>query len=158
MLTVGSDGNLTWFTPIDTYTKTQIDEKLAAAGHLNRIIVQDIEEIENNYLNSDDYYKYIFMVPRGLEEDDDKYDEYIIIETVDSEGVSIRYIEKVGSWVVDLTEYAKKADLENYVIDPKDGSRLITSEESDKLKTLPSDAEKNVINGISTDFTIDENR
>lgn len=158
MLTVGSDGNLTWSTPIDTYTKTQIDEKLVATGHLNRIIVQDIEEIENNYLNSDDYYKYIFMVPRGLEEDDDKYDEYIIIETVDSEGVFIKYIEKVGSWAVDLTEYATKTDLENYVIDPKDGSRLITSEESDKLKTLPSDAEKNVINGVSIDFTIDENR
>lgn len=151
MLTVGPDGNLIWSTPIDTYTKTQIDEKLAAAGHLNRIVVESLDDI-NEYLDKDDYDKYIFMVPTGLEVDSDKYDEYIILE-IDGQ----KFIEQVGSWEVNLEDYAKKTDLENYVL--KDGdSRLITSAEAIKLGNLPSDAEKNIINSVSTDFTVDENR
>lgn len=151
MLIVGSDGNLTWSTPIDTYTKTQIDEKLAAAGHLNRIVVESLDDI-GEYLDKDDYDKYIFMVPTGLEVDSDKYNEYIILE-IDGQ----KFIEQVGSWEVNLEDYAKKVDLESYVL--KDGdSRLITSVEIIKLENLPSDAEKNIINSVSTDFTIDENR
>lgn len=151
ILIVGSDGNLTWSTPIDTYTKTQIDEKLAAAGHLNRIVVESLDDIDE-YLNKDDYDKYIFMVPTGLEVDSDKYNEYIILE-IDGQ----KFIEQVGSWEVNLEDYAKKVDLEGYVL--KDGdSRLITSAEIIKLENLPSDAEKNIINSVSTDFTIDENR
>lgn len=151
MLTVGSDGNLIWSTPIDTYTKTQIDEKLAAAGHLNRIVIESLDDI-NEYLDKDDYDKYIFMVPTGLEIDSDKYDEYIILE-IDGQ----KFIEQVGSWEVNLEDYAKKTDLESYVLKDKD-SRLITSAEVIKLGNLPSDAEKNIINSVSTDFTIDENR
>ncbi len=151
ILTIGSDGNFTWSTPIDTYTKTQIDEKLAAAGHLNRIIIESLDDI-NEYLDKDDYDKYIFMVPTGLEIDSDKYDEYIILE-IDGQ----KFIEQVGSWEVNLEDYAKKTDLESYVLKDKD-SRLITSAEAIKLGNLPSDAEKNIINSVSTDFTVDENR
>lgn len=151
ILTVGSDGSLAWSTPIDTYTKTQIDEKLAAAGHLNRIVVESLGDI-NEYLDKDDYDKYIFMVPTGLEVDSDKYDEYIILE-IDGQ----KFIEQVGSWEVNLEDYAKKTDLESYVLKDKD-SRLITSAEVIKLENLSSDAERNIINSVSTDFTIDENR
>lgn len=151
MLIVGSNGNLTWSTPIDTYTKTQIDEKIAAAGHLNRIVVESLDDIDE-YLDKDDYDKYIFMVPTGLEVDSDKYNEYIILE-IDGQ----KFIEQVGSWEVDLKDYAKKTDLAGYVL--KDGdSRLITSAEAIKLENLPSDAERNIINSVSTDFTVDENR
>lgn len=152
ILTVGVDGNLTWVTPIDTYTKAQIDEKLAAVGHLNRVIVETLEDIDE-YLNKDDYNQYIFMVPTGLETDSDKYNEYIILETSDG----YRFAEKVGSWEVNLDDYAKKTDLSNYV-EKTEGSRLITSDEVSKLEALSLEAEKNIINGISTDFTIDENR
>jgi hypothetical protein len=92
------------------------------------------------------------MVPTGLEIDSDKYDEYIILE-IDGQ----KFIEQVGSWEVNLEDYAKKTDLESYVLKDKD-SRLITSAEVIKLGNLPSDAEKNIINSVSTDFTIDENR
>ena len=151
MLTVDSDGNLTWSTPIDTYTKTQIDEKLAGVGHLNRIVVSSLDDI-SEYLDEENYDKYIFMVPTGLETDSDKYDEYIILE-VDGQ----KFIERVGSWEVNLEDYAKKTDLESYVLKDKD-SRLITSTEIIKLENLPSDAEKNIVNSVSIDFTIDENR
>jgi len=57
------------------------------------------------------------MIPTGFEGEDNKYDEYIIIETkvVDDEGIEtiIKTIERVGTWEVDLSEYAKKAEIED---------------------------------------------
>lgn len=151
ILTVGSDGVLTWTTPTDTYTKIQIDEKLAAAGHLSRIIVSSLDDV-SEYLDEENYDKYIFMVPTGLETDSDKYDEYIILEV---NGQKI--IEQVGSWEVSLDGYATKADLESYVKTDGD-SRLITPAEGDKLEGIAAGAEKNIINSVSTDFVVDENR
>lgn len=151
VLTVGADGVLTWTAPIDTYTKIQIDEKLAAAGHLSRIIVSSLDDI-SEYLDEENYDKYIFMVPTGLETDSDKYDEYIILE-IDGQKI----IEQVGSWEVSLDDYATKADLESYVKADGD-SRLITPAEGDKLEGIATGAEKNIINSVSTDFTVDENR
>lgn len=151
VLTVGADGVLTWTTPTDTYTKIQIDEKLAAAGHLSRIIVSSLDDV-SEYLNEENYDKYIFMVPTGLETDSDKYDEYIILE-IDGQKI----IEQVGSWEVSLDDYATKADLESYVKADGD-SRLITPAEGDKLEGIATGAEKNIINSVSTDFTVDENR
>lgn len=150
ILTIGNNGELTWTTPVDTYTKEEIDQKLAAAAHLNRVIVERVEDI-NEYLEKDDFNQYIFMVPNGLENNDDKYDEYIILETKDADGVSVKYVERVGSWEVNLDAYAKKADLNNYV-EKVDGSRLITEEEVAQF----AKGEENVIKGVSNDFTIDE--
>jgi hypothetical protein len=152
VLTVGTDGVLTWTTPTDTYTKIQIDEKLAAAGHLSRIIVSSLDDI-GEYLDKDNYDKYIFMMPTGLEVDSDKYDEYIILE-VNGQKV----IERVGSWEVSLDDYVTKVDLEKNYVKADGDSRLITSAEVDKLEGIATEAEKNIINSVSTDFTVDENR
>jgi hypothetical protein len=55
------------------------------------------------------------MVPNGPQDYDDKYDEYIVIEGFDSDNVPFgEHIEKVGSWEVDLNDYAKKSDLTTY--------------------------------------------
>ena len=152
VLTVGVDGVLTWTTPTDTYTKIQIDEKLAAASHLSRIIVSSLDDI-GEYLDKDNYDKYIFMMPTGLEVDSDKYDEYIILE-VNGQKV----IERVGSWEVSLDDYVTKVDLEKNYVKADGDSRLITSAEVDKLEGIAAEAEKNIINSVSTDFTVDENR
>ena len=96
----------------NTYTKLEIEEKIAAAPHLKRKVVAQIEDID---LNATDADEYIYMIPSGLEEDDNKYYEYIIIETkvVDDEGVEtiVKAVEKVGSWEVDLSDYAKVSDV-----------------------------------------------
>jgi hypothetical protein len=42
------------------------------------------------------------MVPTGLQEDDDKYDEYMVFEGV---------LERVGSWEINLSAYATKEEL-----------------------------------------------
>lgn len=110
----------------EVYTKSEADSAVAEAiakaisnaNHLKRVIVGSKEEIPANK----DALSYIYMVPTGLLADDDKYDEYIVIETkiVDEESdeETLIYIrEKVGSWEVDLSQYAKKADVEKNLAD-----------------------------------------
>lgn len=87
----------------DVYTKEQADEAIATAvagaDHLRRIIVDSIDNID---VNAEDAHLYIYMVPTGLQYEDDKYDEYVVIDGV---------IEKVGSWEVDLSDYATKDEV-----------------------------------------------
>jgi hypothetical protein len=70
------------------------------------------------------------MVPSGLEAEDNKYYEYIIIVTdiVDSEGILIsqdKKVEKVGSWEVDLKDYATKQHVEDYYVRLVPGKSLV---------------------------------
>ena len=70
------------------------------------------------------------MVPTGLPEGDNKYYEWILIDGI---------FEPVGSWEVDLSEYAKTSDVEtalNKKVDKVEGSRLITNEEIEKLSGI----------------------
>lgn len=141
MLIIGPEGKLAWATPVDTYTKTEIDSKIAAAGHLKRKIVEKKDDIKVDAADAD---VYIYMVPTGLAEDDDKYDEYIVVEGV---------IEKVGSWEINLNDYAKKTELAAYVLNSD--SRLMTDEEKTKLANLNINAEENYVKDVSADFNVD---
>lgn len=103
----------------DVYTKEEAENKIAAAianaPHLKRVVVNAVADIE---VEADDALEFIYMVPTGLQEDDDKYDEYMVIEflgTDDSTGeeVIIRQVERVGSWEIDLSQYAKVKDLQD---------------------------------------------
>ena len=75
------------------------------------------------------------MVPVGFSAEDNKYDEYIVINGD---------LEKVGSWEVDLNGYAT-TDYVNQELEKKvdyvEGSRLITAEESAKLEALQLNGE-----------------
>lgn len=92
----------------EVYTKTETDSKIgtaiAAADHLKRKIVDTKEEIN---LDAADAMQYIYMVPTGVESDDNKYHEYIVLED-DGE----RYLEEVGNWEVDLSDYVTTSTLE----------------------------------------------
>lgn len=105
----------------DVYTKEAANEAIESAigkaiadsDHLKRIIVDSVADIN---VEADDALRYIYMVPTGLEADDDKYDEYMVIEYMGAdeetgEEVVIRQVERVGSWEVDLSGYAKVSDL-----------------------------------------------
>ena len=93
----------------------------------------------NNNTDSD---QYIFMVPTGLEEDSNRYDEYMVVSVTDTEGIEMRLVERVGSWEVDLSEYATKKEVQdlstivNTKVDNVVGSRLMTNEEGSKLASL----------------------
>lgn len=88
------------------------------------------------------------MIPTGLQAEDDKYDEYIVL---DGE------IEKVGSWEVDLNGYAKEADVITLLdkkVDKIANSRLMTEAEGEKLNTIQEGAEKNFISAVDSSFSV----
>lgn len=95
------------YTKSEVYTKDEVDseinEAVVAAAHLKRTIVDSIEAIP---VDAADALQYIYMVSTGNPTEDDKYDEYLVIETEDG-----RKVERVGSWEIDLTPYAKAADV-----------------------------------------------
>lgn len=134
----------------EVYTKIEIDKKITsdidaaivATNHLKRLKVNSIYDIDMDLPNAD---QYIYMIPTGLQEDDNKYDEYMVIDGT---------IEKVGSWEVDLTEYAKKSDLDSKV-NVDNNARLITLNEVEKLLNIEPNAQVNIINSVSNDFSID---
>lgn len=116
---------------IDAYTKTETDTKIGEAvtkaGHIQRKIVNSLEEID---LNATDADQFIYLVPNNTI-GDNKYDEYIIIDGA---------LEKVGDWAVDLSDYVKK-----------DGDKVLsTNDYTNEDKAKVQESEKNVINSVNT--------
>lgn len=157
LVSIDANGVLHWVDPIDTYTKTEIDEKIAASAHLKRKVVDSVEEIEAYKAVNNDADQYVFMVPTGLTEDANRYDEYIVITIVDSDNISTQIIEKVGSWEVNLDDYVKEDELETALagkVNVDENARLITLDEADKLSRINENAQENVIETVSQDFDI----
>lgn len=110
----------------EVYTKIETDTAIgaavAAADHLKRIILdspsseETAEDVINQWLEENELIsvadQYIYMIPTGLAYDDNKYYEYIII--VDGEN---KYIEQVGNWEVDLSDYVSETELATYLKD-----------------------------------------
>lgn len=163
-LTKGTDGKLSWVKPdtstveglstavatlradlntlaSNVYTKTETETKIASAvansAHLKRKIVADLAEASDYVNNNVDSVEYIFMVPAALNgiAVDDKYDEYMAIPNSDG----TRSLEKVGSWEVDLKDYAKTEEMQAALgkkVDKAEGERLITDDEAAKLESM----------------------
>ena len=135
------------------YTKTETDSAISKAiadtEHLKRTKVNSIDDIDTSKEDAD---QYIYMVPTGLTADDDKYDEYMIIDG---------FIEKVGSWEVDLKDYAKTKDVNDALdkkVDIVEGSRLMTEEEGQKLSNISEGAEKNYISSVSEELIVEQGK
>ena len=134
----------------DVYTKTETQEyvatQVAGLSHLKRIKVEKLEDIDPTAKNAE---QYIYMVPTGLTEDDNKYYEYMVIDGI---------VEPVGTWEVDLSEYAKASQVTelatalNGKVDKVDGSRLLTEVEGTKLANIADGAEVNIINAIDSNY------
>lgn len=85
------------------------------------------------------------MVPTGFQEEDDKYDEYMVIDGI---------VEKVGSWEVNLNNYATTKYVDDELakkVDAKTGERLITDAEATKLENIEEGAQKNYIISVNED-------
>lgn len=139
----------------DVYTKLQVEEKIAAAAHLKRKEVESIEDIDVDAPGAD---QYIYMVPSGLKEDDNKYYEYIVIELevydeeTDSK-ITTKRIEKIGSWEVNLNDYAKTVDVNTALegkVDKIVDARLMTIAEGIKLSSIVD-----LIKSTDSNFTVD---
>lgn len=86
---------------------------LDVSNHLKRTIVDSVMDIDEDALDAD---QYIYMVKASSDEagEDDIYDEYMVIDGV---------LEKIGSWTVDLSDYATveaMEELEDEIADLKD--------------------------------------
>lgn len=135
IMSVDENGKIKWLNLQD-----EIASAVAGAAHLRRKIVENIKDIDVNAKDAD---LYIYMVPTGLASDANKYDEYMVMVVTDGEGEETRFVEQVGSWDIDLSDYATKEDLESKV-DAVEGSRLITSAEAEKLEGLENSPIKSV--------------
>lgn len=165
LVSIDNEGNLIWVDPIDAYTKDETDRlielAIANAPHMKRKIVANVAEIEAYINEHDDADQYIFMIPTGFEEESDKYDEYLVITVTDADNVTTKFVEKIGSWEVNLEDYAKTVDVNAALakkVSVDANARLMTLDEANKLAALLLGAEKNVINSVSSDFAIDDNR
>lgn len=90
-----------------TYTKTEVDNLIASADHLKRKIF-DTKELAQEFVdaNPDIADQYIYMIPNGLQNDSNKYYEYMLIDDI---------LEPVGNWEVDLNDYFTEDELKQYL-------------------------------------------
>ena len=75
-----------------------IAEAVAAADHLKRKIVTGMDAID---LTAEDADQYLYMVPKTDSDEDDVYDEYMVLNGK---------VEHVGNTKVDLSGYVQKED------------------------------------------------
>lgn len=87
----------------DVYTKLEVDAKILEAGHLTRKTFQTLEEANNFAASITNPEAYVYMVASNTS-DNNKYVEYLYVDGV---------LELVGSWDVNLDNYATKAEVQN---------------------------------------------
>lgn len=128
----------------DVYTKSEADAAIQIAidnaDHLRRTIVASKEEIN---VNAENAGSFIYMVPSADAADGDKYDEYVVIEGK---------LEKVGSWAVDLKDYAKASDLAQLQTVVDNNHQTLTNQ----LQVVNDAVSKAVISANETNFAINE--
>lgn len=106
----------------NVFTKQEILEQIADLSHLTYQIVNSLEDIDET---SDEAATTIYLVPKNLEDQNDGYDEYFVIDET---------LEKIGNFNVNL---------DNYIQD--DDNRLLTEEQKKKLDSIGLDENDNAI-------------
>lgn len=133
----------------NVYTKEETLAEIAKAGHLMYKKVNSLDDVQADIDNEEaNVSKTIYLVPvlEGLV--NDLYDEYMVVDGK---------IERLGSWEVNLDNYATKEDLDGK-IDKVDGYGLMSVAESAKLSTVETGAQKNVVNEVSDEFEVVEGK
>lgn len=133
----------------DVYTKEEVDNKIAALPHLTRKTFSNFDEaLEFIQNHQEEAYNYIYMIQnQGVPEGFDKYSEYLYIEDK---------LELIGGLNINLEDYAKVEDLNNY-IEKQEGYGLVSNTEIAKLSTIEEEAQKNLFDSVDdSNFLIDE--
>ena len=170
----GSNLELSWYEPSpelennlnelkqNVYTK---EETNTAISHLRRTIVNSVDDID---INAENALQYIYMVPAENSAENNKYNEFIIIEYLVDDAPT-RILEKVGSWEVNLDNYYTKDEINNLLfiksvdsnfivnetgqlsLNPVAG-RLITQDEVSALQKVIDGEFNNFIKSVNTDI------
>lgn len=133
----------------NVYTKEETLAEIAKADHLVYKKVNSIDDIQADIDNNDaGVNKTIYLVPvlEGLV--DDLYDEYMVIDGK---------AERMGSWEVNLDNYATKDDLDGKV-DKVDGFDLVSISNIGKLDTIEEGAEKNYISDVDEGLAVESGK
>ena len=133
----------------NVYTKEETLAEIAKSGHLVYKKVTSLDDIQADIGSADaNVSNTIYLVPvlEGLV--NDLYDEYMVIDG---------NIERLGSWEVNLDNYATKDDLKGKV-DKVDGYGLISTAQTTKLDSVEEGAQRNVINTVSDEFEVTEGK
>lgn len=125
----------------NTYTKEETNAQIAAAAHLKRVKVSSINDID---LTADDADQYIYMVPTEIA-GSNKYNEYMVIDGK---------VEPVGSWEVDLDDYATKDEVNQSVTDINTQLTAVNNE----LARIDAKAEPNIITDVDDNFKIENKK
>lgn len=80
-------------------TEEEVAASIAAADHLKRKKIDSVDDIDPA---ADDADQYIYMVPKAGSDEDDLYDEYMVLDGK---------VEHVGNTKVDLAGYVKEEDI-----------------------------------------------
>lgn len=133
----------------NVYTKEETLAEIAKSGHLVYKKVTSLDDIQADIDSADaNVSNTIYLVPvlEGLV--NDLYDEYMVIDG---------NIERLGSWEVNLDNYATKDDLEGKV-DKVDGYGLMSTAQTTKLDSVEEGAQRNVINTVSDEFEVTDGK
>ena len=162
----------------NVYTKAEVEGLIANAEHLKRKFVNVLPAIEEADAHT------IYMVPKDGGKDLDVRNEYIVVDgawekigdtAVNLDGYAtenyvveaIKNKAEIGASYTKteanelLNAKANIVDVEallNGKVNVDENARLMTLTEGEKLAGIAAGAEVNVINAVSEDFTIGENR
>lgn len=137
------------------YSKEETEEKIAEAivnsDHLTRKTFDTLAAAEAFAAEAgDNAENYVYMVLNTEEgEDGNKYLEYLFVNGA---------LELVGTWKVNLSDYATLEVLEQNFVKKVDGYGLISNTDVAKLATIEEGAQKNLFKSVDgSQFFIDEN-
>lgn len=112
----------------NVYTKTEVDAKILEAGHLTRKTFGSLEEAKTFADSISNPEAYIYMIA-STPNKNDKYAEYLYIDGV---------LEMVGSWDVNLENYATKEEI-----------NVVSSQVTNLETLLNSKADKDEVSALS---------
>lgn len=125
-----------------TYTKTEVDSLVASTGG-KFIVVAELP----GAATAD--RKAIYLVPRGTAETDNIYDEYVVVEPTTG---TLQW-DKIGSTVVDLSDYYNKTAADARFVQQESGKGLssndYTTAEKQKLAGVEAGAQANAVVSVN---------
>ena len=130
-----SVNNLTnYYTKINTYTKTEVNDLINGITSMNVAVVQTLPTSGISATT-------IYLVPKSTSQTNNAYDEYLYVNNK---------WEKIGDTTIDLSNYALKSEIPTVTHDLTDTlkAHYDSAYEHSQLAHAPSNAQANVLEKV----------